>query len=70
MGDQGQVTVRIGTENPLEPIQSCALVSAQYYWEAKPTGSVSVLGPTRMKYENAIALVEATANYLTEALGP
>ncbi|MGL5083114.1 MAG: heat-inducible transcriptional repressor HrcA [Microcoleaceae cyanobacterium] len=69
VGKQGQVKVRIGSENPLEPIQSCTLISAQYYQETQPAGSVSVLGPTRMKYESAIALVEATANYLSEALG-
>lgn len=63
-----QVTVRIGAENPLEPIQSCALVSATYQRGSIPVGSVGMLGPTRMVYENSIAIVEATANYLSEAL--
>jgi heat-inducible transcriptional repressor len=63
-----RVTVRIGAENPLEPIQSCALVSATYQRGSVPVGSVGMLGPTRMVYENAIAIVEAAANYLSEAL--
>ena len=63
-----RVTVRIGAENPLEPIQSCALVSSTYHKGTVPVGSVGVLGPTRMMYENAIALVEATADCLSEAL--
>lgn len=63
-----RVTVRIGSENPLEPIRSCALVSATYQRGLVPVGSVGMLGPTRMVYENAIAMVEATANYLSEAL--
>ncbi|MBS0015752.1 MAG: heat-inducible transcriptional repressor HrcA [Arthrospira sp. SH-MAG29] len=63
-----QVNIRIGSENPLEPIRSCTLISAQYYQNSQPIGSVGILGPTRMVYENAIALVEATANYLSEAL--
>lgn len=63
-----RVTVRIGSENPLEPIQSCTLVSAQYRRDSIPVGSVGILGPTRMVYENAIALVEAAANYISEAL--
>lgn len=62
------VTVRIGAENPLEPIRSCALISATYQRGSIPVGSVGMLGPTRMVYENAIAIVEATANYLSEAL--
>ncbi|MDJ0552887.1 MAG: heat-inducible transcriptional repressor HrcA [Microcoleaceae cyanobacterium MO_207.B10] len=63
-----QVTVRIGSENPLEPIQGCALVSAIYGNGPIPLGSVGVLGPTRMVYENAIALVGATADFISEAL--
>lgn len=64
----GRVMVRIGAENPLEPIRSCTLVSATYQRGSTPVGSVGMLGPTRMVYENAIAIVEATANYLSEAM--
>ncbi len=63
-----RVTVRIGSENPLEPIRTCALVSATYQRGPLPVGSVGILGPTRMVYEDAIALVEATADYLSDAL--
>ncbi|MGG6294606.1 heat-inducible transcriptional repressor HrcA [Leptolyngbya sp. AN02str] len=63
-----RVTVRIGAENPLEPMKTCTLVSATYQRGSATFGSVSMLGPTRMVYENAIALVEATADYLSEAL--
>jgi heat-inducible transcriptional repressor len=63
-----RVTVRIGTENPLEPIHSCALVSATYQRGNVSVGSVGVLGPTRMAYEDTIALVETTASYLSEAI--
>jgi heat-inducible transcriptional repressor len=63
-----RVTVRIGSENPLEPIRSCALVSATYQRGSVPVGSVGMLGPTRMVYENAIAMVDAAATYLSEAL--
>jgi heat-inducible transcriptional repressor len=63
-----RVVVRIGAENTLEPIRTCTLVSATYHRGSVPVGSVGMLGPTRMVYENAIALVEATADYLSEAL--
>lgn len=65
-----RVKVLIGSENPLEPMQSCALVSATYSRGTLPLGSVSVVGPTRMLYENAIAAVEAAADYLSEAFTP
>ena len=63
-----RVIVRIGAENPLEPIRSCTLISATYRRGAVPVGSVGVLGPTRMDYETAIASVEAAADYLSENL--
>jgi heat-inducible transcriptional repressor len=63
-----RVKVRIGSENPLEPIRSCTLISSTYTRGSVPVGSVGVLGPTRMVYENAIAVVEATADYLSEAI--
>lgn len=63
-----RVTVRIGAENPLEPLSTCALISANYFQRQVPVGSVGLLGPTRMIYENAVVMVEATADYLSEAL--
>jgi heat-inducible transcriptional repressor len=63
-----RVSIRIGSENPLEPIRTCTLISTTYQRGNIPVGSVGVLGPTRMVYENAIALVEATADYLSDAL--
>ncbi|HBY80468.1 MAG TPA: heat-inducible transcriptional repressor HrcA, partial [Cyanobacteria bacterium UBA11148] len=60
--------VRIGSENLLEPMRACTLVCATYQQDEIPVGSVGILGPTRMLYENAIALVESAADYLTGAL--
>ncbi|MBD2040360.1 heat-inducible transcriptional repressor HrcA [Microcoleus sp. FACHB-672] len=63
-----RVNVRIGAENPLESIRGCTLISSTYRRGSVPVGSVGVLGPTRMVYENAIAMVEAAADYLSDAL--
>ncbi|NJN03336.1 MAG: heat-inducible transcriptional repressor HrcA [Leptolyngbyaceae cyanobacterium SL_1_1] len=62
------VRIWIGSENPIEPMKSCALVSAMYRRDATPIGSVGILGPTRMMYENAIAVVEAASDYLSKAI--
>ncbi len=64
-----RVTIRIGSENPLEPIRTCTLICSTYSKGNTPIGSVGVLGPTRMVYENAIALVEAAADYISDTLG-
>ena len=68
LGSKSRVKVRIGSENPLKPMRTCALVCATYQQGEVPVGSVGILGPTRMIYENAIALVETAADYLTDAL--
>jgi heat-inducible transcriptional repressor len=66
--NQTPVSIHIGAENPLAPMQSCALISAHYHRGNVPVGSVGVLGPTRMLYEDVIAGVEATAGYLSDVL--
>ncbi len=60
-----RVSIKIGRENHLEPMRTCTLVSANYYRDDVAVGSVGILGPKRMLYENAIALVENTADYLS-----
>jgi heat-inducible transcriptional repressor len=67
-GAAQRTTVRIGAENTLDPLNACALIAANYRQGDLPVGSVGVIGPTRMFYENAIALVESAADYLSEAL--
>ncbi|NEQ50210.1 MAG: heat-inducible transcriptional repressor HrcA [Leptolyngbya sp. SIO3F4] len=66
--DSYPLKIWIGEENPLEPMQGCALISATYNRDSIPLGSVGVMGPTRMLYENTIAAVEATSSYLSEMM--
>ncbi|WP_309732381.1 heat-inducible transcriptional repressor HrcA [Chamaesiphon sp. OTE_75_metabat_556] len=65
---RSQVAIRIGTENPLKPMQACTLISANYHQDSIPVGSVGLLGPTRMLYEDSIALVKSAAEYITAAI--
>jgi heat-inducible transcriptional repressor len=68
LNSQPKPTIRIGTENPLKPMQTCTLISTNYHQDSIPVGSVGVLGPKRMLYENAIALVQSSANYISAAI--
>jgi heat-inducible transcriptional repressor len=63
-----RVSIKIGSENPLESMRSCTLISAIYRQGETPVGSVGIIGPTRMLYENTIPLVESAAEYLSETL--
>jgi heat-inducible transcriptional repressor len=68
LDSRSQVAIRIGTENPLKPMQACTLISANYHQDSIPVGSVGLLGPTRMLYEDSIALVKSAAEYITAAI--
>jgi heat-inducible transcriptional repressor len=63
-----KISIKIGTENPLEPMQTCTLISTTYQQDSVPVGSVGLLGPKRMLYENAIALVQSAADYISESI--
>lgn len=67
--DRG-LNVSIGAENGLAPLSDCAVVVARYQGEGSQTGSVGILGPTRMNYSQALAAVavvsERLGRYLSE----
>jgi heat-inducible transcriptional repressor len=65
---QPKISIRIGAENPLKPMQTCTLISTSYHQDSIPVGSVGLLGPKRMLYEDAIALVQSTASYISAAI--
>jgi heat-inducible transcriptional repressor len=63
------VSIRIGSEISIAPIQNCTFISSTYLCDNKPVGTVGVLGPTRLGYTRAIASVQAAALHLTDAIG-
>ncbi len=65
---QPKISIKIGAENPLKPMQTCTLISTNYHQDSIPVGSVGLLGPKRMLYEDAIALVQSSASYISTAI--
>ena len=62
------VSIRIGAENPVEEMQSCAVITAPYSLEGITVGSLGVVGPTRMDYRRTIAAVHEVASNLGRML--
>jgi len=62
------LTVAIGTEHGIIPLADCSVVVAPYTVEGEPAGTVGVLGPTRMHYEQSLAAVAVVSQRLGEAL--
>ena len=67
--DQG-VTVRIGAENQLQDLRECSVVLARFDVEGRASGTVGILGPTRMDYPQAMAAVAAVSRRLGDHLSP
>lgn len=64
VGDHsGDVTVRIGQENPYVPLHSTSLVASEYGSD-EVWASLGVVGPISMDYPSTIAAVRAVARYV------
>jgi heat-inducible transcriptional repressor len=61
--DRG-LSVAIGAEHGFEPLAACALVVAPVAVEGEVAGTVGVVGPTRMHYPRALAVVELVGQQL------
>jgi heat-inducible transcriptional repressor len=59
------VYLRIGQENPTPELQSVSIVAANYGLARRNLGAVSVIGPVRMDYPQAIGAVRAAARELS-----
>jgi len=65
----GEVSITIGAESPHPALADCALVAAHYTGESRGAGVVAVVGPKRMSYGRAVAVVRVVANTLGRTLG-
>ena len=65
--DRG-LSVAIGSETGMEPLNECALVVSPYEVAGEPAGSIAVLGPTRMHYPQALAAVAVVSQRLSRRL--
>ncbi|MDA8168708.1 MAG: heat-inducible transcriptional repressor HrcA [Nitrospiraceae bacterium] len=66
--EPGGASVLIGSENPVKEMRGLSMVLAPYGQGGRPAGTVGIIGPTRMDYNRAITMVEATARFITDFL--
>ena len=63
--EEPSVYLRIGEENRAPELHSVSVVAANYGLPTRNLGAVSVLGPVRMDYPQAIAAVRQAAHELS-----
>ena len=65
--DQG-LSVAIGAEHGFSELAECSVVVAPYDVDGEPTGTIGLLGPTRMNYPQAMAAVAVVSQRLGDRL--
>ncbi len=67
--EHGQgVRIFIGGESPTLPVEELSIVSAPYAVNGAVVGTLGVIGPTRMRYERMVQIVDITAKLVGNAL--
>jgi len=64
-----KTTIRIGAENKEHLLSACSVVTATYH-VGHVSGTLGILGPTRMPYARIVPLVGYVGEVLTQTLSP
>ena len=60
--------ISIGAENRCEELQACSLIMAAFECGDQTVGTVGIVGPTRMRYRQALTAVRYVADRLSQVL--
>lgn len=60
--------IHIGRENRFEELSGCTIITSTYKFENRISGSLGVIGPMRMNYEEVVPAVRFLAEMTTEIL--
>ena len=63
------LSVAIGSEHGYEPLSACAVIVAPVTIDGASAGAVGLLGPTRMKYREALAAAGMVSQHLARHFG-
>ncbi len=62
-----ELVITIGKENRFAEVMNCSLVTSSYQ-VGKISGTVGIIGPTRMPYSKLVSVVQYTARTISDAL--
>lgn len=62
------INIMFGEENGTFAISNGAMVSASYYKDGKPAGSLGIIGPIRLDYRKVIPYIEYLSQKVTRML--
>ena len=62
------LSIRIGSENNMDSMENCSIVTATYAFGDKQKGQIAIIGPTRMDYRRVISLLDYVTGDLSREL--
>jgi heat-inducible transcriptional repressor len=62
------IQIFIGSENQINEMEGCSVITAAYTKGDYPIGTLGVIGPTRMDYNRVIPIVDYTAKVVSRIL--
>jgi len=68
MAEERGIQVMIGSENPMEDMRGCSLITSTYTYRDQVLGVLGVVGPRRMPYSEVMSVVDETARVVSSAL--
>ena len=63
-----ELTIRIGPENGVPELNDLSILTATYRVGDQSTGTLGIIGPTRMNYNRAISVLDFMGRAISEAL--
>ncbi len=63
-----EVTIRIGPENGVPELNDCSIITARYRVGDNSSGTLGIIGPTRMNYNRVISVLDFMGRALSEVL--
>ena len=70
MGDGGdmEITIRIGPENGVPELSDCSVLTASYRMGDQSTGTLGIIGPTRMNYSRVVTVLGFMGRAISQLL--
>ena len=60
------LSVRIGKENQVRAMRDCTVITVPYDLNDTESGTIAIVGPTRMEYQKVIPLVKYLASHMSK----
>lgn len=60
------MNVKIGKENQVTAMRDCTVITVPYELNEDETGTIAIVGPTRMEYQKVIPLVKYLASHMSK----